>query len=155
MPNPQFNLTPEQAEAVKRAYEQAQKEGHPLAALAEQIAKGIQMEQLGGEAIQGTPIVDEGILYEYDIEMPSDPQFFVDKEERIRNIKMVPGPEEMGGFQQMKITAERLPCPVCADNEPKQGYELEDLQFEPTHIVQCGNCFNYIWITATEKPNEN
>jgi hypothetical protein len=154
MPNSDFKTDPATAEAVKRAYEEAQLRGSPLAALAEQIANQIQMKEIEGEVL-GTPIPDEGILANFQVEVPADPQFFIDAEGRTRDIQLIPGPNDI--FQQAKVTVEQLTCPECGDTQHKEGFQLVPLDFEPTHIAQCGNCFRYLWITAKEKeePNEN
>lgn len=150
-PKPLPGLTPQEEYKWAKAFDEAKKRGDPIAALAEEIARQIQLQKIEQE-LMPTAIRDEDVSVAMNIDFMSDPEFFTDDQGRVRNILMVPGPDpELDNQQRAAIIVDGLVCPTCKSDKPKHGWELEHLDFEPNHICQCENCGNFLWISATRK----
>jgi hypothetical protein len=153
-----YQVSPEQAKAIKEAYDKATKEGNPLAALAKAIAEQLTIESLAGQPLN-TTIVDEAIQATYGVTIPRDATFVVDPHGKPRNLAMVETPPAIFRGMEIKpasqtradVTAHELVCPVCKSVSDKEGVELEPQEGEPTHVVHCSNCSHYLWVVGEER----
>lgn len=154
-------LTRQQAEEIKRAYEQAKKAGDPLAYVADRIATGEDTATLRGEPLR-SHIVDTNIALDTGRYLPRDPDYMLDPAGRVLPISTTTEPALVtpDGLivhpeRQVKewVKVDGLPCPNCGDEDTKEGWNLIAPHLEGGMMmeVQCSKCQKYIGLGHGKK----
>lgn len=161
-----FNPTPAQAEQIKRDFDEAEKIGDPLVAIAKEIAKMENIITIQGESL-GTLIPDKSVPLDVGKYLSRPPDFVVTPDGAVRNIKSVTEPAFVRGG--LEVHPERMArewaivngatCPTCGDTSEKIGWNVEapDTTYGLL-VLQCLKCHQYLCVERgkpeTEEPTD-
>lgn len=151
------------AEQIKHDFEEAQRRGDPIAALAEQLAQMENVITIQGESL-GTLIEDTSVKLDVGQYLPRPADFVFSPDGAMRNIKTTTEPALIMDHDievhperlvRDKVLVENLACSNCGDKTVKPGWNVEAPDYpNGLLLLQCLKCQNYLW-TVRGKSEED